>query len=161
MTERRTPDGGALYAVNGDGQAEAPPPPPDFPSWLPDINIGDAETPALTAHPARLHWDRLAPLCAPGTLTEATAPTFAMLCVAMATYAEADEILQAAGLLIPGEGNYLMENPALKVRDRADAQISKWAKMFGLSPDGRPRALPAPQGKNEPARHGLPHLYES
>lgn len=163
MTGRRTPPspGGALYLLPG-GRAEqdssnraTAAAPPGFPAWLPDLS---GENP--TRHPAREHWDRLVPHLPPGVLTDTTAPTFALLCVALATYAEADQIIQAAGMLIPGDGGFLVENPALKIRDRADAQVAKWAKAFGLSPDGRPRIAPPADTPGGPPQRALPHLFE-
>lgn len=126
----------------GTGQADQPAP-VDPPEWLsPD---------ALDV------WQTLAPQTAPGSLTEATAPTFAMLATALATYVEADQLIQSAGLLITA-GMDLVPNPALAIRERADATAAKWARLFGLLPDpsGRAKAI-GPTGQKT---RGLPHLIE-
>lgn len=119
------------------GNSDPAPSPANPPAWLP-----------TAAHEV---WTQLAPHVPPGRLTPATAHAFAMLCVAVATYTEANQLVQDGGLLI-AEGQALIPNPALAIRDRNDAIITKWAREFGLTPDTN-----KPTGKT-PRR--LPHLVE-
>jgi phage terminase small subunit len=75
---------------------------------------------------------------------------FAMLCVQIATWHEANQLVNDAGLLITA-GQDLIPSPALTIRVQADAMTEKWAKLFGLTPD-------APAA---PARPGMRHLREA
>jgi P27 family predicted phage terminase small subunit len=95
-------------------------------------------------------WRTLAPLVPAGRLTEATADLFAMYAVSLATYREADGLVQEAGILIAA-GQDLAPNPALPIRGQADQTAARWARTFGLSPDTAPA--------NQPRRK-LPHLVE-
>lgn len=127
---------GAAPADPGSSQVPAPPPEP--PDWL----AGDA----------REVWDRLSPLTAPGRLTAATSEAFAMLCVSLATYAEADELLRENSLLL-FDGQTPYPHPALAIRDRQDATAARWLKTFGLTPDAEPARDPGP--------YRPPHLVET
>lgn len=135
MSERQ------LHAVGG----AATQPPGDGPSALPD-------PPEWLSAEARTLWDRLAPVVPPGNLTVASAELFGMLCTSLATYAEADGIINAAGLLITA-GQDLIPSPALQIRTQADGLAAKWARTFGLTPDAAP-AKPAKGG-------GMRHLREA
>jgi len=97
-------------------------------------------------------WRRLAPLVPPGKLTPATSDLFAMFCAQVATWWEASELVDAAGLLTAVAAE-LAVNPALAIRDRADQMTQKWARAFGLMPD----EPAAPAGR--PA--GIRHLREA
>ncbi|WP_141575878.1 P27 family phage terminase small subunit [Actinomadura sp. WMMA1423] len=130
----------ALELVDGDTQSQPGPVPVDPPEWLSE----DATT----------LWHTFAPHTAPGTLTPGTASAFALYCNALATYAEADQMVQTAGVLI-ADGQGLAPNPALAIRDRADTTIHRWANLFGLLPDPR---TAAPAGTDRPRT--LPHLVE-
>ncbi|MEU6033984.1 P27 family phage terminase small subunit [Actinomadura sp. NPDC047616] len=102
------------------------------------------EPPAWLAPDARNVWAQLAPVTAPGTLTAATAHSFALLCTSVATYAESDQLVQEAGMLI-AEGQALVPNPALAIRNQADGMIARWARLFGLTPDSQPPSETAPR----------------
>lgn len=115
-------------ADDDDTGAHHPPIPPP-PAWL------------STA--AREVWQRLAPHVPPGTLTEASADLFGITCTTMATYTEADGIVESAGLLIAA-GQDLVPNPALAIRTTADAGIARWARVFGLIPDTTTNTTPKP-----------------
>ncbi|KAB2344868.1 P27 family phage terminase small subunit [Actinomadura rudentiformis] len=106
------------------------------------------EPPGWLADEARSVWAQLAPVTAPGTLTAATAAAFALLCTAVATYAESDQLVQEAGMLI-AEGQALVPNPALAIRSQADGTFGRWAREFGLTPDSQTPADAGPRG----ARH--------
>ena len=135
MSERK------LHSVGGDDTQ----PPGDVPSALPD-------PPEWLSDEARALWDRLAPVVPAGNLTVANAELFAMFCTSLATYAEADGIINAAGLLITA-GQDLIPSPALQIRTQADGLAGRWAKTFGLTPDAAP-AKPARGG-------GMRHLREA
>jgi P27 family predicted phage terminase small subunit len=98
---------------------------------------------------ARDTWTRLAPLVPDGRLTEATADMFAMLCTQIATWREAEELVQETGILTVA-GQDLVTNPALSIRDHADSMTARWAKAFGIAPDSPQAAMP--QGRTGP-RH--------
>lgn len=139
---QEAPESAALQLIAGGGTTTVPAPggPPDPPDWL--------STEAATI------WHTLAPHTAPGTLHEGTAPAFALLATALATYIDAEQMVQTAGVLI-AEGQGLAPNPALSIRDRADATVAKWAKLFGLLPDARTAAPASPERPRT-----LPHLVE-
>ncbi|MBO2461166.1 P27 family phage terminase small subunit [Actinomadura violacea] len=135
----KAPESAALQLLDGGGDTTVPAP-VDPPDWLSDE--------------ATTLWHTLAPHTAPGTLTEGTAPAFAFLCNALATYVDADQMVQTAGVLI-AEGQGLAPNPALAIRERADATVGKWARHFGLIPDPH---TAAPATTQRPRT--LPHLVE-
>ncbi|WP_242882601.1 P27 family phage terminase small subunit [Actinomadura litoris] len=110
------------------------------------------EPPVWLATEARAVWTQLAPVTAPGTLTFATASAFALLCTAVATYAESDQLVQEAGMLI-AEGQALVPNPALAIRGQADGTFARWAREFGLTPDSQPPPQTGPRS--------LRHLRET
>ena len=131
---------GDLKVVDGGGhKPTAAPAPVEPPPWL------SAE--------AREVWAALAPRTAAGTLTPATAWTFALLCVEFSTYVEAEQLVQEAGLLI-ADGQNLVPNPALQLRRQADGIAGRWAAQFGLTP-----ASARGTGESERPRQ-LPHLVE-
>jgi phage terminase small subunit len=70
----------------------------------------------------------------------------------MATFAESDQLVQEAGMLI-AEGQALVPNPALAIRTQADGMFARWARLFGLTPDSQPPAAGGPRK--------LRHLRES
>jgi phage terminase small subunit len=74
-----------------------------------------------------------------------------MLCTQVATFWEADKLVQDAGLLTV-DGLDITVNPAVAIRDRADGNTMRWAKAFGLMPD-QPQAAPQ--------RPGMRHLREA
>jgi phage terminase small subunit len=100
---------------------------------------------------AALIWDRLAPLVPAGKLNPATGDLFAMLCTQLATFWEADKLVQETGILTV-DGLAITVNPAVAIRDRADGMTMRWAKVFGLMPD-QPQAAPQ--------RPGMRHLREA
>ncbi|MBO2459799.1 P27 family phage terminase small subunit [Actinomadura violacea] len=110
------------------------------------------EPPGWLATEARTVWAQLAPVTAAGTLTPATATSFGLLCTAVAAYAESDQLVQEAGMLI-AEGQALVPNPALAIRAQADGTFARWAREFGLTPASQP---PPPTGPRS-----LRHLRET
>jgi P27 family predicted phage terminase small subunit len=114
------------------------------------------EPPAWLSTEAADVWRALAPHTAAGTLTPGTAWTFAMLCTELATYAEAEQLVQDAGMLI-ADGQTLGPNPALLLRRQADSIAARWMGQFGLTPEGAAQlGGPADSGK----QRTLPHLVE-
>ncbi|WP_018219129.1 phage terminase small subunit P27 family [Salinispora vitiensis] len=107
--------------------------------------------------PVRAVWEALAP-----TITVALAPVdthaFRLLCTAITTYNDADELIADSGIVVSDAHGNLVENPVLKIRDRADAQIRVWSQKFGLTPADRPRNTNPTGGKNN--RSTIPHLIE-
>jgi P27 family predicted phage terminase small subunit len=132
---------GKVTAIGGrDEQAATPV--PAAPDWL--------------SNPAKELWTILAPQLPAGILAAADTTAFAMLCNALATYIEADGIVQQTGILITGPQGDLMDNPALRIRDRAAGDIQRLGSRFGMTPAERlPTITPPGDG---PRR--LPHLRE-
>lgn len=124
--------------TSGGGPEPSPPPAVQPPGWLEDD--------------ARGVWDRLAPVVPDGRLTPATAEGFALLCVALAAYTEADKLVTISGLLV-AQGQDLVPAPALAIRDRQGGDVARWLKTYGLTPDSQP--------PGKPQRPGRPHLVES
>ena len=108
---------GAVTDTTGGGPE---PHPVTCPDWL--------------AEEARAVWTRLAPDVPPGRLTRHTREAFAQLCVALATYTEADQLITSTGLMV-AQGQDVVPNPALAIRDRQSATVATWLKAFGLTPD--------------------------
>lgn len=115
--------------------------PPATPGTAPEATTPVDQPPWLDDD-AKAVWDRLAPVVPPGRLTPATAETFGLLCVALATYAEAHSLIQTTGLLI-AEGQNLAPNPALPIRTQHDAVAAKYLRAFGLTPDQPQTSRPA------------------
>ena len=111
-----------------------------------------AGPPAWLDADARQVWDRLAPVVPAGRLTTATAEGFALLCVAVAAYAEANDLVSETGMLI-AQGQDLVPSPALSIRNGLDPVVARWLRTYGLSPDSQPPA--------QPPRPGRPHLVEN
>ena len=129
---------GDLRVVDGGGGGDAPAS-VGLPPWL--------------SSDAREVWAALAPRTAAGTLTPATAWTFGFLCTEYASYIEAEQLVQEAGLLI-ADGQNLVPNPALLLRRQADGIAGRWAAQFGLTPASARGA-----GESDRPRQ-LPHLVE-
>ncbi len=97
-------------------------------------------------------WALLAPIVPGDNLTAATADSFALLCVALATYQEAHGIILEAGLLL-AQGQDLVQNPAYAIRSQQNPVALGLLKTFGLTPDTPP--------STKPGRGYRPHLVES
>lgn len=113
--------------------------------------------PDTASEAVRAVWDALAPTL-PNPLAPVDVHAFRMLCTAIVTFHEADDLISASGIVISDAHGNLVENPVLKIRDRADGQVSKWAVKFGLTPADRPRNS-APSGGQQGPRP-VPHLVE-
>ncbi|MEV5710158.1 P27 family phage terminase small subunit [Actinoallomurus sp. NPDC052274] len=124
-----------LRVLDGAGSGAAPDP-VDPPEWLSDE--------------AAEIWRALAPRTAPGTLTPSTAWAFAMLCTELATFADAEQLVQEAGIIV-ADGQNLVPNPALAIRRQADGIAGRWAAQFGLTPDSA--AADAAAGQSRQMRH--------
>jgi phage terminase small subunit len=88
----------SVSALPADAGPGTPTPTAQQPEWL-----GDK---------ARAVWDRLAPGVDKTRLTASTAEAFALLCVSLAAYADADELLRD-GSLLTGDGPVLVQHPAV------------------------------------------------
>lgn len=122
----------------------------------PSAGADSVEPPSWLSAEAAEVWRTLAPHTAAGTLTPGTAWTFAMCCTELATYAEAEQLVQDAGMLI-ADGQTLGPNPALQQRRQADAVAARWLPQFGLTPESAAKlGGPADSGK----ARTLPHLVE-
>jgi phage terminase small subunit len=81
-----------------------------------------------------------------------------MLCTALATYFDADAIVQETGIVITaGQSDDLVQNPAVGIRERNDAIVAKWAKVFGLAPEPPGKAAAAPADQPRGMRHTREH----
>jgi phage terminase small subunit len=109
------------------------------------------DPPESLSDEAREVWDRLAPHVPAGRLHDGTADMFAMLCTTIATWHEANGLVNDSGILTVA-GQDLIPSPALAIRVQADAMTARWAKMFGLTPDTPATAAP---------RAGVRHLREA
>lgn len=102
---------------------------------------------------ARQVWDRLAPsLIARGVLTAWDVDAFAVLCVSIHHHREAMRLVAKSNVLVPGDKNRIVKNPAMQVlRDQA-AIIATYAGRFGLTPSDRSQIeLPEDTGAHSAA----------
>jgi P27 family predicted phage terminase small subunit len=105
-----------------------------------DTPPGETSTPLEVAAPAwlseggRQYWADLARHLPPGQLRPADVHAFAMLCNELATYADADAIVQESGLLLESGVAGLVVNPALTIRNTAAAAMARWATYLRLTP---------------------------
>jgi P27 family predicted phage terminase small subunit len=130
-----TPGGGSEHVPTEPETA----PLPDPPAWLGDDAVKV--------------WTQLAPIVPDDNLTAATADSFALLCVALATYQEAHGIILEAGLLL-AQGQDLVQNPAYAIRSQQNPVALALLKTFGLTPDTPPSTKPGCGGYR-------PHLVKS
>jgi P27 family predicted phage terminase small subunit len=93
--------------------------------------------PAWLSESGRAYWADLIRHLPGGSVTPADAHTFGMLCNELATYAEADELVQEGGIVITGALGVLMANPALAIRDRSAGAVARWLTYLKVSPADR------------------------
>ena len=92
-----------------------------------------AVPPAYLGDDARNVWERLAPVVPDDKLTVETADTFALLCVALATYEEAHGIVVVETGLLIAQGQELVTNPAYGIRMQQNPVVLNLLKTFGLT----------------------------
>jgi P27 family predicted phage terminase small subunit len=96
--------------------------------------------PAHLSDAARTEWDRLAPqLHALGLLTELDRAMFAVVCVAIADVAEAEQRIAQFGKFMKGSRGQPIRSPYVRIRDDALAILHRFAIEFGLTPASRGR----------------------
>jgi P27 family predicted phage terminase small subunit len=103
------------------------------PSSAVDSQVGVAP-PAWLSDDGKTYWADLLRHLDNGVVKPADVHAFAMLCNELATYAEADAIVQEAGILID-TGAGLATNPALTIRSNAAAAVQKWSAYLRITPD--------------------------
>src|SRR5690606_37703889 len=101
---------------------------------------GDVVAPEWLDDRAREIWDRLAPdLIDRGVLTPWDVDAFAVGCDAVARHNEAAELVAEHGVLVVGDKERLVKNPAAQlVRDYAGIAAT-FLGRFGLTPSDRSR----------------------
>lgn len=99
---------------------------PKCPTWL------DKE--------AKKEWKRVAPeLERLGLLTIVDGTALAAYCQAYSRWKQAEEILQAEGLIFATESGYLMPRPEVKIAEKSMQLIKSFCAEFGLTPSSRGR----------------------
>lgn len=102
------------------------------------------DPPAWLSEGGRQYWADLKRHIPDGWLKAADAHAFGMLCNELATYADADTIVNQEGLIVSGPMGSSLVNPALKVRSQAADAVAKWHAFLGITPaDRNKRRRPA------------------
>ena len=101
---------------------------------------------------ARAYWDMYLANAAPGHLTPMDAPLLARLCVALAYADDANERLDATGLLVkaPNTG-FPIQSPYLAVLNKQAEIARKLAAELALPPAQRDRVRPVDPARNAPS----------
>jgi len=99
--------------------------------------------------PARREWRRLAPMFAGLGLTAADVPTLAAYCQQVAQARVACARFTAEGAILTTPRGSVVEHPAIRQCERAQALILKLGSALGLNPLGRKTNGPAPEGESE------------
>ena len=106
----------------------------------PEYAEASTEAPTYLTGLAKELWDELAPgLHANGLLTIADIPLFAEFCKAYSNMREANDILDADGLLIAGRQGAMVKNPAWQIKREASETMMKIGSRFGMTPADRAR----------------------
>jgi P27 family predicted phage terminase small subunit len=99
---------------------------PEPPSWLGEY--------------AAAHWRRIAPnLWQAGLLTVLDETVLAVLCTAYGRWHEAEELLAAEEVTVPGSNKNKVVNPLLKIAVEAARDVCAYGREFGLTPSARVR----------------------
>jgi P27 family predicted phage terminase small subunit len=94
---------------------------------------------------AKAEWERLAPAAVGiGALTAADLRAFELLCVTLATEAEARAVIDREGLTIVAGTGGRKAHPAVRLAETARAQAAQLLTAFGLTPRGRQSIDPPP-----------------
>jgi len=101
---------------------------------------------------AKAYWDMYLANAAPGHLTPMDAPLLARLCVALAYADDANERLDATGLLVkaPNTG-FPIQSPYLAVLNKQAEIARKLAAELALPPAQRDRLRPVDPARNAPS----------
>ena len=87
---------------------------------------------------AREQWDRLAPaLSTAGMLTNLDVDMFAMLCQAIADFAQYNDAIKEGKLPIYKQGDQIIPHPLISMRRRTLADVLKLGARFGMTPSDR------------------------
>jgi P27 family predicted phage terminase small subunit len=110
---------------------------PEPPSWLSEY--------------AAAHWRRIAPeLWAAGLLTVLDETMLAVLCTSYGRWHDAEELLAAEELVVPGSNKNRVPNPLLRIAIEAARDVCTYSREFGLTPSARVRVraeMPEDHGK--------------
>lgn len=121
---------------------------------------GEVEPPLLTAAPrppqgldrrGRDMWKRLAPqLIALGVLAVTDLWALEHLCMSVDLYWQAHREIKRHGIMTLTPQGMLVENPAVRVRQKAETTFQRYCACFGLTPADRPKlTAAAAQGESE------------
>ena len=83
-------------------------------------------------------WSEIVPpLVEVGLLDRADAPAIEAMCVSVAQFREANEILASEGMFVASPNGYRIAHPAVAVATKAAAEYRSWCSRFGLTPSDR------------------------
>src|SRR5689334_7358582 len=142
-------------------RGSASPAPAPEPRGGPDDDSGDVgavpvpqSPPAWLSETGREYWADLYRHLPPTAITATEVHALAMLCNALAAYADADAVVQQAGIIITDAVGGLVPNPALVIRDRAEAAYARWSAYLRITPADRGLYEPPPKrGARAELRH--------
>lgn len=99
---------------------------------------------------AKAEWKRLAPAAVGiGSLTAADLRAFELLCVTLATEAEARAVIDREGLTVVAGSGGRKAHPAVRLAETARAQAAQLLQAFGLTPRGRQSIDPPPPADSD------------
>ena len=111
----------------------------------PDLKLKGSklpQPPAFLAADALAEWERIVAVLAPtGILTPLDAAALAVYCSTYATWKEASELLAEADLTIVGAKGHLIQNPLIRIANRAASDLVRYSSEFGLTPISRARII--------------------
>jgi len=137
-----------------DGSSPAPAPDNLPNSAVPEGGGAVVQAPAWLSDTGRGYWADLLRHLPAGAVTPADSHALGMLANELATYADADSLVQEAGILITANNGDLVPNPALPIRDRASAAVARWSAFLRISPDTR-------QATKHPSGNAIRHRKET
>src|SRR5919202_2961857 len=101
--------------------------------------------PATLTDAGTAEWKRLAPIAHRlGTLCAADLRAFELLCMTLATAAEAEATIRREGMTLPTGSGGTRAHPAIRIMEGSRAQAARLLIEFGLTPRARNAVEPAP-----------------
>jgi len=115
--------------------------------------------PAELTGRARHEWKRLSPMFGLLRLTAADLPTLTAYCQQVSQGAVACARFTAEGAILTTPRGSVVEHPAIRQCERAQALILKLGGALGLNPLGRKTNGPAPEGESAEEREEMRLLF--
>jgi P27 family predicted phage terminase small subunit len=131
---------------------------PIRPEPEPAVPIKIPDPPEFLNEPAREEWTRISDeLYRIGLLTVADTKPLAAYCQAYGRWVDAEMTLKrmaaldpvSKGLMVKGSLGNPVQNPIVKVADRAARDMVRYASEFGLTPAARARIAAGPGGSEQ------------